>query len=41
MATAIKGGASAFLTNDLALPSLPNLKVLTLEAIKKEMGTAK
>lgn len=41
MATAIKGGASFFLTNDLALPSLPNLKVLTLEAIKKEIGTAK
>lgn len=41
MATAIKGGASVFLTNDLALPSLPNLKVLTLEAIKKELGAAK
>lgn len=36
MATAIKGGASFFLTNDLALPSLPNLKVLTLEALKKD-----
>lgn len=41
MATAIKEGASIFLTNDLALPSLPNLKVLTLEAIKKDSQTAK
>lgn len=41
MATAIVGGASVFLTNDLALPSLPNLRVLTLEAIKKNSETAK
>ncbi|HKV58990.1 MAG TPA: PIN domain-containing protein [Ktedonobacteraceae bacterium] len=41
MATAIKWGASFFLTNDLALPSLPNLKVLTLEALKKDSETAK
>lgn len=41
MATAINGGASFFLTNDLALPSLPNLKVLTLEALKKDSETAK
>lgn len=39
MATAINGGASTFLTNDLALPSLPNLKVLTLEAIKKDLDS--
>lgn len=41
MATAIKGGASVFLTNDLALPSLPNLKVLTLESIRKDLEAAK
>lgn len=37
MATAIKEGASFFLTNDLALPSLPNLKVLTLHTLKESM----
>ena len=36
MATAIHESASLFLTNDLRLPSLPNLKVLTLDAIKKD-----
>lgn len=41
MATAIHAGASFFLTNDMRLPSLSNLKVLTLEAIKKELGAAK
>ncbi len=35
MATAINGGASFFLTNDMALPSLPELKVLTLDALKE------
>ena len=36
MATAIHAGASFFLTNDLALPSLPKLKVMTLEALKQD-----
>jgi hypothetical protein len=35
MATAILGGASFFLTNDTHLPSLPNLKTLVLEDLKK------
>lgn len=35
MATAIHAGASFFLTNDVRLPSLPNLKVLTLKEIIK------
>ena len=34
MATAIFGGASFFLTNDVRLPSLPNLKTLVLEHLK-------
>ncbi len=34
MATAISEGASFFLTNDLLLPSLPNLKTLVLEHLK-------
>jgi len=36
MATAISEGASFFLTNDTRLPSLPNLKTLVLEDLKKE-----
>jgi predicted nucleic acid-binding protein len=36
MATAISMGASFFLTNDTRLPSLPNLKTLVLEDLKKE-----
>ena len=35
MATAIFGGASFFLTNDTHLPSLPNLKTLVLDELKK------
>ena len=35
MATAIFGGASFFLTNDTRLPSLPNLKTLVLDDLKK------
>ena len=35
MATAISVGASFFLTNDTRLPSLPNLKTLVLEDLKK------
>lgn len=35
MATATHAGASFFLTNDTRLPSLPNLKVLTLKEIIK------
>jgi predicted nucleic acid-binding protein len=35
MATAISVGASFFLTNDTHLPSLPNLKTLVLEDLKK------
>jgi predicted nucleic acid-binding protein len=36
MATAIEANASFFLTNDTRLPSLPNLKTLVLEDLKKE-----
>jgi predicted nucleic acid-binding protein len=36
MATAIIGKASFFLTNDKYLPSLPNLKILVLDDLKKE-----
>jgi len=36
MATAIKTGASFFLTNDVRLPSLPNLKTLVLDDLKKD-----
>lgn len=36
LATAIFGGATFFLTNDTRLPSLPNLKTLVLEDLKKE-----
>lgn len=36
MATAITGGASFFLTNDIRLPSLPKLKILTLDNLMKE-----
>jgi predicted nucleic acid-binding protein len=35
MATALFGGASFFLTNDTHLPSLPNLKTLVLDELKK------
>ena len=35
MANAIFGGASFFLTNDTHLPSLPNLKTLVLDELKK------
>jgi hypothetical protein len=33
MATAIYGGASFFLTNDIRLPSLPGLTVLVLNQL--------
>ncbi len=36
MATAIKSDASFFLTNDIHLPSLPNLQMLKLNELKKE-----
>ena len=36
IATAIYGGASFFLTNDTSLPSLPNLKIIVLEDLRKE-----
>ena len=36
MATAITGGASFFLTNDIRLPSLPKLKILVLDNLMKE-----
>jgi hypothetical protein len=36
MATAIIGKASFFLTNDIRLPSLPNLKILLLDDLKQE-----
>lgn len=35
MATAIYAGATFFLTNDTSLPSLPKLKVLTLDTLKE------
>ena len=41
MATAIHEGASYFLTNDLELPSLPNLKVLTLDALRNDAQSGK
>ena len=34
MATAIKMNATYFLTNDLRLPSLPELKIITLDELK-------
>ena len=37
LATAITAKASFFLTNDLALPSLPNIKILMLDDLKKEL----
>lgn len=36
MATALRAGASHFLTNDVRLPSLPELKVLVLDELKAE-----
>jgi hypothetical protein len=36
MATAIKTQASFFLTNDIRLPTLPNLKILMLDDLLKE-----
>lgn len=41
MATAIHEGASYFLTNDLALLSLPNLKVITLDALRNDVQFGK
>ena len=35
LATAICGGASFFLTNDVRLPSLPGLTVLVLEQLRE------
>jgi hypothetical protein len=34
MATAIRTGASFFLTNDIRLPSLPGLTMLVLEELR-------
>ncbi len=34
MATALRAGASRFLTNDVRLPSLPDLQVLVLDELK-------
>jgi len=34
MATAIRANASFFLTNDVRLPSLPNLRILQLDELK-------
>ena len=36
MATALKAGATFFLTNDIRLPSLPELKVLDLDTLKAQ-----
>lgn len=36
MATALRAGASHFLTNDVRVPSLPELKVLVLDELKAE-----
>jgi len=33
MATAIRGGATFFFTNDLRLPTIPNLEIIVLDAI--------
>jgi predicted nucleic acid-binding protein len=36
IATAIYGNASFFLTNDASLPSVPGLKIIVLEDLRKE-----
>jgi predicted nucleic acid-binding protein len=36
MATAIRANASFFLTNDTRFPSIPNLKTLIVDDLKKE-----
>lgn len=36
VATAIQSNASFFLTNDTGLPSLPDLKIIVLEDLRKE-----
>jgi predicted nucleic acid-binding protein len=40
MATAIKAGAAFFLTNDIRLPSLPELKVLALDTLNAQSESA-
>jgi len=40
MATAIKAGAAIFLTNEIRLPSLPELKVLALDTLKAQTESA-
>ena len=40
MATAIYGGASFFLTNDASLPSIPDLKIIVLEDLRKEQQSS-
>ena len=37
LATAIRSGASSFLTNDTRLPSLPNLSILVLNQLKASL----
>ena len=38
IATAIRGGATSFLTNDSRLPSLPGLEMLVLHELVREIG---
>lgn len=40
IATAIYGGASFFLTNDTNLPTLPDLKIIVLEDLRKEQQSS-
>lgn len=35
MATAIRGGAAFFFTNDMRLPTVPNLEIIVLDAIAR------
>lgn len=40
IATAIQSNASCFLTNDTNLPSLPDLKIIVLEDLRKEQQSS-
>ncbi|HJT59390.1 MAG TPA: PIN domain-containing protein [Ktedonobacteraceae bacterium] len=40
IATAIRSNASFFLTNDASLPSIPDLKIIVLEDLRKEQQSS-
>lgn len=40
VATAIQSSASFFLTNDASLPSIPDLKIIVLEDLRKEQQSS-